>query len=628
MSDKSNHYAGWEIIVHEWSMRAKMFMQIGIVIGVLQIIVAGLIARFLCSAEEWALAWRYTVAKLGSYVYINPVFTDIPGISGTIPGKALLASGKVAALAGSVFNRCLLAFFLSFSVLLLWPVFLRFSKKRGDAEMHTKHLRGMQLIDEKELQKLTKGGKGILPFGKILLPRRYESEHIFISGKTRVGKSVIFKQHVDAVRKNRLRAAIVDFKGEYISLFYRPETDFLLDPIDKRGSSFNLFSEMSDVTDLNAICDSLIPDGQGEQTFWNTGARAVFRGILAGLWKQNKRSNADIWAACTATIQHIADLCKSTPSGAAGYTYIQDVSGKQAVGIIAVMMSYVSWLEFAQHTSGPEISTSKFLETRDSFLFLSASPKVASTIKPMVTLFVDLLCRRLNSMEDDEHNEARKTYINIDELRNLQKMPSIITFATAAASKGGVLTIATQDFAGIRKIYGQEDAETLFNNCGTTAILNVSDPKTAKYFSERFGDREYEYARKNYQMSSQENRDSLTLTRDTKIDALLLPSEIQSLPKLRAYLKMPELDPALITVEIKDVNNRKPVHPAFVMRDGLDLNYILERQEQILADIPEVWRTVEERGVAVESEAEPQTESTTQAEQPHRNEVAEIYSGF
>jgi len=128
MSDKSNHYAGWEIIVHEWSMRAKMFMQIGIVIGILQIIVAGLIARFLCSAEEWALAWRYTVAKLGSYIYINPVFSDIPGISGTIPGKALLASSKVAALAGSVFNRCLLAFFLSFSVLLLWPIFLRFSK--------------------------------------------------------------------------------------------------------------------------------------------------------------------------------------------------------------------------------------------------------------------------------------------------------------------------------------------------------------------------------------------------------------------------------------------------------------------------------------------------------------------
>lgn len=91
---------------------------------------------------------------------------------------------------------------------------------------------------------------------------------------------------------------------------------------------------------------------------------------------------------------------------------------------------------------------------------------------------------------------------------------------------------------------------------------------------------------------------------------------------------MPELDPALITVEIKDVNNRKPVHPAFVMRDGLDLNYILERQEQILASTPEVWRTVEERGVAVESEAETQTESTTQTEQPHRNEVAEIYSGF
>lgn len=630
MSDKSNHYAGWEIIVHEWSMRAKMFMQIGIVLGVLQIAVAGLIARFLCSAEEWALAWRYTVAKLGSYIYINPVFSDIPGISGTIPGKALLASSKVAALAGSVFNRCLLAFFLSFSVLLLWPVFLRFSKKRGDAEMHTKHLRGMQLIDEKELAGGVKKEKGLIPFGPIKLPRRYESEHIFIGGKPRVGKSVMAKQQIHSIRQAGHRAAIGDFKGEYTELFYNPETDYILNPLDARGSNWQLFSEINNKADLNGVCDSLIPDSTGDDRFWSAAAKAVFRGILAGLHNRDKKSNSDIWQACTSPIEDIATLCKSTPSGAAGYAYIQDASSKQAAGVIAVMMSYVSWLEFAQNSDGPELSTTKFLESDGAFLFLTGRPEIESTIRPMTGLFIDLLCRRILSLPDAEHDMQRKTYVYLDEFGNLQKLPSIIRFATAAGSKAGVLCIAIQDFAAIQKTYGKEAAETLFNACGSTAIFNVADPATSEYFSKRFGRREYEYARKNYQMSSQESRDSLTLTRDTKIDELVLPSEIQMLPKLQAYLKIPEHNPALITLDIQEINNRKAQHEAFIMRTGFDLDYVVERQDQI-DQAASVWKSqkqVEEEVTTGEGEAETQTESTTQTEQPHRNEVAEIYSGF
>lgn len=40
-------------------------------------------------------------------------------------------------------------------------------------------------------------------------------------------------------------------------------------------------------------------------------------------------------------------MCQSTTSGRAGYSYIQDASSKQADGVIAVLMSFVSWLEFA-----------------------------------------------------------------------------------------------------------------------------------------------------------------------------------------------------------------------------------------------------------------------------------------
>jgi len=61
--------------------------------------------------------------------------------------------------------------------------------------------------------------KGLIPFGQIKLPRRYESEHIFIGGKPRVGKSVMAKQQIHSIRQAGHRAAIGDFKGEYTELF-------------------------------------------------------------------------------------------------------------------------------------------------------------------------------------------------------------------------------------------------------------------------------------------------------------------------------------------------------------------------------------------------------------------------
>ncbi len=624
---ESNHYAGWEIISHEFKMRFKMLAEISVIVGILQLVAAGIITRLLCSAAEWQLAWCYIVAKVSGLLFLKPVFR-IPGIYGPIPAKLLLSSEKVNGVVSGVYAKVIISMLLSFVVWVLYPVIMRIIKKRADKEMTNIHLRGMQLITENELASSVKKEKGLLPFGsKIKLPRSYESEHIFIGGKPRVGKSVMLKQQIGTIRDANYRACVADFKGEYTELFYRSGKDFILNPLDSRGANWQLFAEINNKADLNGVCDSLIPDSTGDDRFWSAAAKAVFRGILAGLYNIGKKTNDDIWAACTSPTKDIADLCKSTASGQAGFAYIQDASSKQAAGVIAVMMSYVSWLEFACNNKGPDLSTTKFLENNGAFLFLTGRPEVESTIRPMTGLFIDLLCRRILSLPDAEHDIKRKTYMCLDEFGNLQKLPSIIRFATAAGSKGGVMMLAIQDFAAIQKTYGKESAETLFNTCGNTAILNVADPATAEYFSKRFGRREFEYARKNYKMSSQDSGDGLTITRDEKESDLILPSEFQMLPKLKAYLKIPEHNPALITLDIQPINNRKPQAEAFIMRGGLDLDYIVEAQLKI-AESADLWKSkkpqVEELAVDSQKCAGQQGQPIEQ----HKQDIIEIDNTF
>lgn len=169
----------------------------------------------------------------------------------------------------------------------------------------------------------------------------------------------------------------------------------------------------------------------------------------------------------------------------------------------------------------------------------------------------------------------------LDEFGTLQMLPSILRLAIAGGSKGCVLVIGIQDFAQISKIYGPEKAESLFNSCGTAVIFNVVDPKTARFFAERIGEREFKEISETISMGLTDSRDGRSLTKGRKRELVILPSEIQSLKKREAYVKFPEHNPVLLKVEITKANRLPDLTEPFIMRPGLTLESIIKRQEEI-----------------------------------------------
>ncbi len=586
MKTDSNLFAGWEIISHEFKMRGKFFTELMAIMLIIQLIVAVVLARLFLGSTNTDLAISFFMSKISVLFFMNPSF-NIEGL-GRYSARQIIQPGVVDTVVyGTVLFRVFLAVLASGATWLLLPMILKKLQGRADSEMKSKHIRGMQLISESELAAITNKSEGLLPFGsKIKLPRKYESEHIFIAGKSRVGKSVQIKQHIMKIREKILRACIYDFKGEYVELFFNAAKDFILNPLDKRGVAWNIFNEIKSKADLNALVDSWIPEATGDEKFWSKAARDVLRGVIAALYVQNKRTHTELWKALSSPIPDIAALLKTVDAGAAGYSYIQDESGKQAAGVIAVLMSYVSWLEFAQNENSdqnqPEFSTFTFLQSR-GFVFLTGRPEVEATLRPYTSLFIDLLGRRMLSMPDNELSDEQKTFFVLDEFGNMQKLPTIKRILTAAGSKGGTVIIGIQDFAALVKIYGREDAETMYNSCGTNLILNVTDPNTAKVFSNRFGTYEYEYSQKNYKMSSADASDGTTVSKQEKEKSLILASEIQSLPKLQGYLKIPELNPALITISVDALANLKPINQAFIQAPGFNMDDIVDRVTAIVA---------------------------------------------
>ena len=563
---------GVGIWASELSHRIKIWARAVIVSGMLALFLLGYLVHKTVPVVWLEVTLKFQVAKLFRGSPIGPTFT-IEGIRFT--AHDMLRKRESYQMEAAVLHRLRTLLWFASPVFFLVLGGFWLVVRRKDASMaRGEHIRGMTLVSEKKLAKMVKRGPGLLPFGSVILPRKYEAEHVMIAGKTRVGKTVALMQQLVAIRDAGLPAVVYDFKGEYVEKFYRPGVDHIANPLDERGIKWNIFDDIDNIPDISAVTGSLIPQGGGEEHFWCAAAQDVLRGVVSGLHPQGRCSNEDLWKALFSKIQNIAQICDSTEQGAAGLKYIEDTSGKQALIVGAVLMSYVSWLEFACNGSG--FSIKKWIdEPKGSFIFITGRPEVENTLRPYISLLIDLLGKRLLSVSDDK---KRRIYFVLDEFGNLQKLPSIKRLLTAGGSKGATVLLGFQDFAAIAKTYGREDAETILNSCGTSLVLKLSDETTARIFSGRFGETQDWEVTETHSTGEGKSRNGVSFTRAKRTDRLLLPSEIQSLPKLQGFLLIPEHEPAKIKLRINGANQLPAVNKAFILRPGLSLDDIKAKE--------------------------------------------------
>jgi len=312
-----------------------------------------------------------------------------------------------------------------------------------------------------------------------------------------------------------------------------------------------------------------------QDPFWNDAARDVFSGILHYLYQNNSRTNRDIWTAVTAPISHIAGWLKVTKGGERGYVYIQDASSKQEMSVVAVMMQYVKSFEYMSKADGDFSITNWLIDPKPGTIFITNYADVKDTLKPILSLFVDLLGRKLLSMKDDHQ---RRVFFILDEFGTLQRLSTIKDLMTLSRSKGGAVFIGIQDKGQIDKIYSPEFSQSILNACGNSLIFRVSDPTTAKYLSDRIGRTELLETDQTLSMGVADNRDGVSLMQRTREKDLVLPSEIINLLDLEAYLKIANYSITKIRFDYK----RYPeIREPFVVREDLLLENIVADQMQL-----------------------------------------------
>lgn len=584
----SRSFEGFEIWLNASKMKYKMHSRIAMLLTLtaLAIFAASVVHTF-TDATDMAIRWILASAIAPtrpdfSMSFKNPdesLVRTRAQVIATTPWVAEVARKELTRLAWNLLK-------VAVAVFLFYPIILRTFKNKSLYRSNKRYVRGAKLesLREFERQARARGERLDLPFGTARMPLSAEPKHCFIVGRPGTGKTVCLSGVLKRLKERKAKAIIYDNKGDYLAKFYDPQEDLIFNPLDRRSLGWTLFNEVETYMDIDAISASLIPPSVGlGDPFWADAARALFSGILHNLYRDEARTNADIWQMVTSEGAGIAAELKLTRGGEAGHRFVENPESNQALGVFAVLMQHTKCFEYLSGWDG-DFSVKRWLQSGTGMIYITNYADVRDTLKPVLTLFIDLLGRKLLSLPD---SRERRIFFILDEFNTLQRMSTILDLLTLSRSKGGCVLLGAQDYGKIDKIYTKDLRQSIVNACGSSVTFAVSD-QAAKTAAENIGETEYVESERSYSMGVKDFRDGANLAERKKREPLMLPSDMTNLRDLVGIVKFPNYNYLLSRWhDPRDPRRPRETHP--------DRNEPFQlRPDFLMSSILAEWRRIKE----------------------------------
>lgn len=470
--------------------------------------------------------------------------------------------------------------------IILHPVlFLFFRNKAANQSSHS-YIRGAKLISvyefNKEIKKKTTG----INLGLISMPVDIENRTTVFIGKPGTGKTQAMRRVVQRIKKINGQALIYDTKGDYATEFYDPNRDLIFNPLDSRSLGWNVFNDLVTYMDVDAQAASLVPPSKeaNSDPFWNDAAKAVYAGIVHYLYQNNLRNNKHLWKMLTADAKDIAECLKETKGGEAGHRFItQNVeNSRQAESVLAVMMQYTRCFEYMAKNEGDFSITNWLKNNQSGIIFITNYEDIEETLRPILSLFIDLMGRKLLSLGEDLN---RRVYLLLDEFGSLQRLNSIIKLITKGRSKGAATFIGIQDDGQLEKTYGRQLLRTLDNSPGNRITFALSGEAAERESKYNIGDTEYYESERSQSMGPHDMRDGINIRKTKKKEPLYLPSDISNLQDLTAIVKLRGHHFVKSTWQYQ---TPKIINNSFALREDLLLENIVGEQKKMEAEISDI----------------------------------------
>ena len=443
--------------------------------------------------------------------------------------------------------------------------------RRGKQHSATKKLRGYDIASKKHTKQLVrKKNASDIKIATLSMPKDFETGHILIHGTTGMGKSVCIKELLDQIRARGDRAIIYDQGCDYIGSFYN-EDDVILNPLDDRTASWNLWNECRDSADYDSLAAALIPaPANASEPFWTNGARVIFAAIARKLETTNNKSiSLLLESILNAELNELEGMLRGTEAA----SLVSERIEKTALSFKSMLATYLKSLKYVKDTEKP-FSIRNWIQddSNSNWLFISSLADRHETLKPLISMWLDLAANALMSLTP---SYTRRIWLIFDELASLHKLPYLPNAFAQSRKFGGCMVASMQSISQLRKVYGQHAADEISTMCNTRIFFRSPSNEAAVWTSKELGQHEVEEMKEGISYSESAMRSGISINKQRIQKDLVSPAEIMRLHTLEAYIRLPgELPITKIKIKYKD---RSCSAEPFVIRKIIEKDFVVDK---------------------------------------------------
>jgi hypothetical protein len=345
-----------------------------------------------------------------------------------------------------------------------------------------------------------------------------------IIGDTGAGKTMIMLQILRQIKHRGDSAIVYDPAREFVKRFYDPKNgDVILNPLDKRCPYWGPSEELRRRSEAKAVAVSLFQPPQDKKgEFFIESPQKIFAFLMA-----YGPTPAELvkWMSDP---QEIDRRLKGTE-----HAHLIDPRAHQqragVLGSLGLVADSLRLLPNKDDANG-EWSATEWAETRQGWIFITSLPAEREALRPLQSLWIDLLVLRL--LNEPKEGQKRAWFV-IDELASLQKLPQLHTAITENRKSNNPVILGFQGKAQLEVLYGHL-AEVMLSQPATSIWLKTKEPAASEWVSKFIGKVEIERLRETHFDGSRAGRN---FALDRQVEPLVMESEISGLPDLHAYMK-------------------------------------------------------------------------------------------
>ena len=451
---------------------------------------------------------------------------------------------------------------------------------RGGPHERVRLLRGRvlstfaQVVERRRRREREAGGaEDTYLWSYLDLPFAEATGHHLVQGSIGSGKSVTLllamKSVVPHVGQRRdLRVLVYDPKSEFIPALTPlagAAPVHILHPFDRRSVAWDLAADVAAPAAAYQVAAALVPDEQSSQAFWVESTRHLLATVIESLGRlapgQWTLRDVLLTLRYPDRVRQVLALHPDTAHVWGRYAGDERTLANLFSTIGSKLRPYEVVAALWEHAR-TRISLREWARG-EAILVLGESTRYKTSLEPINKLILDFLADELLEAPDSAN---RRTFLFLDELRELGKVAKLHALANMGRSKGVLLYLGFQDISGLRFIYGDKEAAELVGLVNLKTFLRTDSAETAQWVQEHFGKAEYEVITTGITTTTNDGKPSTTeaVNVSIRIEDVVMASQVMGLPKtspengFHAYHDVPSLGAFRTAFSFEQVINALP----------------------------------------------------------------------